>query len=354
MPVKKIDFRKVQSGFFISLIILFAVTSIFIFRPFLYPIFWAAVLAISFYPFYLKIEKYIKIPSLSAALTVLFIIALVLIPLLFVATLLVSQSSTLYDMISNFNVLSGVENIRNQLGNIPVLGQYFNQINTTGPEFAKNAASFTSSFLLENFKALTQYSINFFFMAFIMLYTLFFFLRDGKRMLKRLMHLSPLGDTYEEMLYERFTSTSRATLRGTFIVGIIQGTLGGILFWIAGIQGAFVWGVVMSLLSIVPGVGSGLVWFPTAIILLALGNTREGIIVLVGGLGVISTVDNFLRPPLVGRDTQMHPLLVLFSTLGGIFAFGISGFIIGPIIIALFLAIMSIYDHYYHTELGKN
>lgn len=354
MPVKKMDFRKIQSGFFISLIILFAVASLFIFRPFLYPMFWASVLAISFYPLYLKLDKHIRFPSLSAGITVLFIIALVIIPLLFVATLLVSQSSSLYEKISNFDVLNGVDTLKQQIGNLPFIGSYVGQLNTTGPEFAKNAASFTSSFLFENFKALTQYSINFFFMSFLMLYTLFYFLRDGKRMLKRLMHLSPLGDKYEEMLYERFTSTARATLKGTFIVGVVQGTLGGIMFWIAGIQGAFVWGVLMSLFSIIPGVGSGLVWLPTAIFMLAIGSTKEGIILLVGGFGVISIIDNFLRPPLVGRDTQMHPLLVLFSTLGGIFAFGISGFIIGPIITALFLAIMSIYDHYYHTELGKN
>jgi len=167
------------------------------------------------------------------------------------------------------------------------------------------------------------------------------------------MHLSPLGDTYEEMLYEKFTSATRATLKSTLIVGGIQGTLGGILFWIAGIEGAFVWGTIMVVLAIIPALGPPLILIPAGIIVLILGNLSSGILLLVGAL-VISFVDNLLRPPLIGKDIQMHPLVVLFATLGGILLFGISGFVIGPIIAALYTSIMSIYEHYYKTELGNN
>ena len=172
-------------------------------------------------------------------------------------------------------------------------------------------------------------------------------------MLERVMQLSPLGDKYESMLYERFTSTARATLKSTFIIGGIQGFLGGILFWIAGLEGALVWGVIMAVLSIIPAVGPFIVWLPAGIIMLALGNGWEGLAILIGGF-VISFVDNLLRPPLVGKDTEMHPLVVLFATLGGLLLFDVSGFVIGPILAALFLSVVSIYHYYYRNELQNN
>jgi len=168
------------------------------------------------------------------------------------------------------------------------------------------------------------------------------------------MHLSPLGDRYETMLYERFTSTTRATLKGTLLVGLVQGSLGGIVFYLAGVQGALIWGLIMAAASIVPALGSSIVWLPAGIIALALGNVWQGLMILILGAFLISTIDNLLRPKLVGKDIQMHPLLVLFSTLGGIFWFGISGVVIGPVIAALFLAVISIYDDHYSNELGKN
>ncbi len=354
MSTGKMDFKKIQSGFFFGLIAIFGITSLFIFQTFLYPMFWAAVLAISFYPVYVKVDKHIKMPSGSAGITLLIILALVVLPLLFVATLLVGESKSLYDKLSNINIFESVDGIQQQLGSVPVVGEYIQNIQTQGPEFAQKTAEFISSFLLNNLQAVTEYSLRFFFLFFMMLYSLFYFLRDGKIILKKLMHLSPLGDEYEELLYSRFTSTARATLKGTMITGAIQGTLGGILFAVTGVEGALIWGVVMTLLSIIPGVGSSLVWLPTGIILFALGNVWQGITILAVGFGVISVIDNLIRPPLVGRDTQMHPLLVLFSTLGGIVVFGISGFVIGPVIISLFLAVISIYDHYYKKELSHN
>ena len=187
-----------------------------------------------------------------------------------------------------------------------------------------------------------------------MIYTLYYFFKDGGRILKRLRHISPLGDDYEVLLFDRFTSTARATLKGSFIIGGIQGILGGILFTITGIQGALIWGVIMAIFSMIPSVGSFLVWLPDGLIMLLTGHLWQGLtILLVGGL-VISLVDNVLRPPMVGKDIQMHPLLILFSTLGGISVFGISCVIIGPVISSLFMAVISIYDYYYQPELENN
>ena len=192
------------------------------------------------------------------------------------------------------------------------------------------------------------------YVRYLKIYSLYFFFKDGPKILSRIMHLSPLGDQYEKMLYERFTSTARATLKGTFIVGSIQGIIGGILFWLTGVEGALIWGVIMIALSLIPGIGSFLIWMPTGIIMLALGNLWQGLTILLVGAFIISTIDNLIRPPLVGKDIQMHPLIVLFSTLGGIFLFGISGFVIGPVLAALFIAVMSIYEEHYKRELNDN
>ncbi len=355
MPVKnKMDFKKVQSIFFFIMIAIFSIAVLYIFQPFFYPMFWAAVLAVMFYPLYIRLEKFIKIPSLSSIIILVFVVALVVLPLLTVAMLLIQESAMLYQNLTETNLFGSVQNISTHLDQIPVIGPYLDQAGIQGSAYATNAAKTISLFLLNNITSIAQNSIQFLLMAMMTLYTLFFFLKDGKRMLTRLMHLCPLGDEYEEMLYQRFTSTARATLKGTLVVGAVQGLIGGLLFWFIGIDGALVWGVLMALFSLIPAVGAAIIWLPAGLILLALGNVSQGITILAVGTLLISTIDNVIRPPLVGKDTQMHPILILFSTLGGIALFGISGFVIGPVITALFLAVVTIYEHYYKRELQNN
>lgn len=346
------SFTRFRSYFFFGLIFILAAFVLYIFRPFAYPIFWAGVIAIMFQPVYSFIEKYVKIPSVSSFITVILVIVTLLLPLLLVSTLIVQEASDLYGRAVEGNFLS-VENVTNRLESTP-LGPYLHTIETEWSERAPTAARSVSLFIFENLSALTQNSLRFIFLLFIMLYTLFFFLKDGSRILSRIMHLSPLGDKSESMLYQRFRSTTRATLKSTLTLGLLQGTLGGILFAATGIEGALIWGVIMTLCSIIPAVGSFIVWLPAGVVMLALGHITQGVIILLVGAIVISNIDNILRPILVGKDTEMHPLFVLFSSLGGIFVFGVSGFIIGPAIMALFLSILGMYDQYYEKELENN
>jgi predicted PurR-regulated permease PerM len=183
-----------------------------------------------------------------------------------------------------------------------------------------------------------------------MLYLLFFFLRDGHRLIAAIMYALPLGSEREHHLLEKFADVSRATIKGTLVVGLVQGTLGGLLFWILGLKAAVFWGVIMTLLSLLPAVGSALIWGPAAIILFATGQIVKGIILLAAGILVIGLVDNFLRPTLVGRDTQIPDYLILLATLGGLTVFGLSGFVIGPIIAALFLAVWDMFAQEYGRE----
>lgn len=352
-PESKISFSKMRSIFFFSIIFLLALAMLFLLRPFLFPIFWAAVIAIMFYPAYQWLLLHTKMPSMSAGITLLMVIATIILPLILISTLIVNESISFYDRFSQSTDFQNTSAISERLES-SWLESYSDKIEEIWTKEAPNLTKRISTFLLSSLKDITQNTLRFLFLLFIMFYSLFYFLKDGPKLLQRLMHLSPLGQQYEEILYERFTSTARATLKGTLIVGSIQGIIGGLLFWATGIEGAFVWGVIMTGFAIIPAVGPSIVWFPTGLILLALGQTIPGLIILLVGIFVISLIDNILRPKLIGKDIQMHPLIAFFSTLGGLIAFGISGFVIGPVIAALYLAVMSMYDHYYKNELQNN
>lgn len=352
MKEEKVSFKKMRSVFFFALVLILTLAFLYLIRPFAYPLFWAAVFAVMFYPGYQRLNLTLKRPTLSAMLMVLLVIIVILIPVTLIGLLLVNQSLELYRSVSQWPVLD-IGSITERLQST-VVGPYLETAQQEWRGYAEAATRGLSSFLFEQLKAITQNSFTFLLMLFLMLYTLYYFLKDGVRMVERVMHLSPLGNQYEMMLFNRFTSTVRATLKSTFIIGGVQGVLGGILFWITGVNGAFVWGVLMGAFSILPAMGPFVIWVPAGIAMLLLGYVWQGITILLVGAFVISIVDNLIRPPLVGKDTQMHPLIVLFSTLGGILLYGISGFVIGPIIAALFLSVLTIYDFYYEKELDDN
>ena len=176
-----------------------------------------------------------------------------------------------------------------------------------------------------------------------MLYLAFFLLRDGDAMVAMLIRALPLGDEREKLLFAKFAEVTRATIKGNLVVAITQGALGGLIFWWLGIPGAFLWGVVMAVLSLIPAVGAGLIWLPVAVYLYAVGDVISATVLLLYGIFVIGLVDNILRPILVGRDTKLPDYVVLFSTLGGLAMFGITGFALGPLLAALFVAFWGIF-----------
>lgn len=350
----QISFERVRSTIFFGLIIVLSISLLYLLKPFLFAIFWAAIIAVLLHPFYKKINKYIDMPFLSSIISLILVIVLIFLPLILLSFLLIQQSVMLYNSFSNDgSLVTNVQGLASWLQNSS-FGPYLEEISKQWTQYAADAAKAVSIFLFENIKSITQNSVRLVFMFFIMLYTLYFFFKDGEKMLQRLTYLSPVGNKYEKMLYKKFRSTAISTLKTTLIIGGIQGFMGGILFWVTGIKGAFLWGVIMTALSVIPALGSFVIWLPAAIIMFALGNVWQGIVILVIGAFVIGMIDNLLRPVLIAKGTEMHPLIVLFSTLGGIFIFGISGFVIGPIIAALFLAVISIYAHYYRNELQNN
>ena len=205
------------------------------------------------------------------------------------------------------------------------------------------AAKSAGAFLVAVASRMTAGTASFLLSLFVMVYAMFFFLKDGEVILEKIFYYLPLSSEDESLLLQRFTSITRATIKGTLVIGVIQGALAGFAFWVAGIDGAAFWGTIMAILSIVPGIGAALVWVPAVIYLIVIGQTVAGILLLAWCAAVVGTIDNVLRPMLVGKDAKMPDLLILIGTLGGLFLFGPIGFIVGPIVCGLFLTVWDIY-----------
>jgi predicted PurR-regulated permease PerM len=210
-------------------------------------------------------------------------------------------------------------------------------------ESAGTVAQAASKFLANSATRFSVGTAGFLLNFFIMIYAMFFFLKDGRQILEKIFYYMPLTHEDETRMLDRFISITRATVKGTILIGIIQGTLGGIAFHVAGIDGAAFWGTIMVVLSIIPGVGAALVWIPAVIYLFIVGQTIPALLLAAWCALVVGSIDNFLRPILVGKDAEMPDLLILVGTLGGIFLFGAIGFIVGPIVCGLFLTAWDIY-----------
>ncbi len=349
------DFSKIRNYLFLGLLFIVTIIFLLLLKPFAYPLFWAAVIAGLFYPLYRRLNAWFKHENLSAIITLSAVIVIIIVPLAIIVTLLIKESLILYGTISNNSDQLG--NTIHQITNFIKHNSYNKQLRIDEDfwvqkfsEIGQTVLNYIFTFL----KDFTQNSLTFIVLFVVMLYTLFFFIRDGEKMLKKLLYLSPLGDRYEIMLYKKFTAAASAIIKGTIIIGGLQGMIGGVVFALSGIQGALIWGIIMTLFSVIPGVGSSIIWLPAALMMFLTGRIWQGTMILVVGTLIISTVDNLLRPLLVGKRLEMHPLFILFSTLGGIILFGISGFMIGPIMAALFLAFWEMYEEYYRNELSHN
>jgi predicted PurR-regulated permease PerM len=224
----------------------------------------------------------------------------------------------------------------------------------TGEEIvakAGEAASSAGRFLVGGLADVTRGTLGFFLQFFIVLYAMFYFLVDGRALLDRILYYVPLSHADEERLVERFVSVARATLKGSLLIAIIQGALAGLAFWIAGVPGAAFWGTVTVVVSIIPAIGAAIIWGPMVAYLLFTGHVGGGIGLLIWSAVVVSSVDNFLRPMLVGRDAKMSDILILLSTLGGLVLFGPVGFIVGPIVAALFVTVWHLYGEAFGDSL---
>lgn len=320
---------------------------------FLMPVFWAAVLATVFFPLQ---SRYVTglggRRSLAALATMLTIIGLVVVPLFLIGLAMAREAIDLHDQIT-----SGALDLQVPLRFLrripPLASNYLGGfgIDVEGlVQRLSTSAVAVSQFIASRALGIGQDVLRITALFFLMLYILFFFLRDGNQLVATLVRVLPLGDVRERQLLAKFAEVSLATIKGTLVVGIVQGAIGAVLFWALGIPAPVFWGTLMAMFSVLPAVGPGLVWLPAAVILLGMGQIVKGIIMIAAGVLVIGLVDNVLRPILVGRDTQMPDYLVLLATLGGLAVFGVSGFVIGPVIAAFFLVIWEMFAQEYAEQ----
>jgi len=333
----------------VSFFILVAVTTaafLALIAGFVMPVFWAAVLATVFSPLQRRYVAWLGgRRSLAALATMLTILGLVVAPLVLVGMAVSREAVYLHDQI-----MSGTIDLQAPLRFMrrltPLAGDYLANFGIEIESLAQRlstSAIAVSQFIASRALGIGQDVLRVTALFFLMLYILFFFLRDGSQLVAMLIRVVPLGHGRKRRLLGKFADVSLATMKGTLVVGIVQGAIGAVLFWILGIPAPFFWGTLMAVFSVLPAVGPGLVWLPAAVILLGMGHIMKGIILIAVGVLVIGLVDNVLRPLLVGRDTQMPDYLVLLATLGGLAVFGISGFVIGPVIAAFFLVVWEMF-----------
>jgi predicted PurR-regulated permease PerM len=320
-------------------------------RSLLMAVLLAAILSGLVYPLYSVLLRRLRGRKTWASLGTLVVVVLVVgLPLLaffgLVATQAVEVSQTAGPWIQQ--QISQVGELDQRLRGLPILDRIpgMQRLLPSSQEVVAKvgeAASGVGTFLVRSLAEVTRGTVGFFFQLFIMLYAMFFFLADGESILHRILFYIPLAPEDEERLLEKFVSVARATLKGSLLIAVIQGVLAGLAFWAAGVPGWAFWGTVTIVVATIPAVGGAIVWVPMVVYLFFTGHTAAALGLLVWSGLVVSMVDNFLRPRLVGRDTRMSDLLILLSTLGGIMLFGPVGFVVGPIVAALFVTVWHLY-----------
>ncbi|WP_119154015.1 AI-2E family transporter [Caldimonas tepidiphila] len=332
------------------LLLLVAVSLAFawILRPFFGAIFWAVVLAILFTPMYRRMLPSSKHrPTLAALATLVVILLIVVLPVTLITALLIQEVASFFQRIQS-GELNFSQYLQQIVRSLPDwLSQLLNRfgignLDALQQKIATNLAQSSQAIAARVFN-IGQNTFDLLVNFFIVLYLVFFLLRDGAALSRRILDAVPLRPEHKRDLLGKFATVIRATVKGNILVAVAQGALGGIAFAVLGVHGAVLWAVMMAFLSLLPAIGAALIWLPVALYFLVTGFVWQGVALIAYGVIVIGLVDNLLRPILVGKDTKMPDYLVLMSTLGGMALFGLNGFVIGPVVAAMFIAVWDIF-----------
>jgi predicted PurR-regulated permease PerM len=315
-------------------------------RPFLVPIAWAIVISILFYPVYLFLSRYVKIKSVASGLTVLLVLIVIIGPLAYTTMLLVGELQRIGE-----HTNEGPDFIRSILWKIRSSPQASKLISIIGEQNMPTPDELTSSlrnagrnlaeYLSVRITNLLSAAVNFLFMTF----TIFFLFRDGPGFLRKVRDYMPFSEDQKTRLESQINDMIASTVYGGVAVAGIQGLLGGLAFFVLGLSAPVLWGIAMAIMSFIPLIGTLAIWGPAAIYLITQGNYLEGIGLILYGTFIVGLADNFLRPWVIGSRTKMPTIVIFFSVLGGIEAFGIIGLIMGPLIMAVFISVFEIFRH---------
>lgn len=346
---KSLNLPGLEDKSFLLLVIAVSLAFAWILWPYSGAVLWATVLAIVFAPMYRRLSRSMRQKRTLAALaTLLVIVLIVILPLTLITALLLQEGFSVYERIQSGELNIG-EYFKQIFGALPSwVTDLLDRFELTNVRVMQERLSSglmkTSQFLATQALNIGQNTFDLIIDLFIVLYLLFFLLRDGDGLTRRIRNAIPLHAEQQRDLLNKFTAVIRATIKGTVVVAILQGALGGLIFWALGVRAPVLWGALMAVLSLLPAVGSALVWLPVAIYFLVTGAIWQGIVLIAFGVLVIGLVDNVLRPVLVGKETKIPDYVVLVATLGGIAIFGLNGFVIGPVIAAMFMAVWDIFS----------
>lgn len=333
-----------QQATFLGILILVTLAFLAIIWPYAFAVFWGVVLAILFAPMQRRLLQHMpRRKTLAALITLSMCLVIVILPLLLIGTSLVTEAGIIYERLRSgqLNVGSYLQTVMKATPEWAMeLLDHFHlttvaEVETQLSQFSAQTSQFLATKAVDFGSNTLQFVLGFG----VMLYLLFFLLRDGGALAERIRNALPMDPMHKRKLAMKFTTVIRATVKGNIVVAVVQGALGGLIFWLLDIQGPVLWGVLMAFLSLLPAVGPTLIWGPVAIYLFATGDVTKGTILTLFCVCIIGLVDNILRPILVGKDTKLPDYVVLISTLGGMAIFGISGFVIGPMVAALFNAV---------------
>jgi predicted PurR-regulated permease PerM len=332
-------------------ILLFVVTAAFIWilLPFYGAVFWAVILGIVFAPLQRRLQmKFAWQRNVTSLCTLGVCLVIAILPVIIISALLVQEGAVFYKSVESgeLDIAAYVAQFKHSL---PMYFQHLldrfgmGELNGLREKLVKSAMTGGQVLASQAF-SFGQGTFDFIVSFFIMLYLLFFFLRDGPELARKVRAAVPLQEHQKRRLQLKFNRVVRATVKGNLLVAVTQGALGGFIFWFLDIPSALLWAVLMAFLSLLPAVGAGIVWGPVAAYFLLTGAIWQGVVLALFGVFVIGLVDNVLRPILVGKDTKMPDYMILISTLGGMAVFGLNGFVIGPLIAALFMSSWAIFS----------
>jgi len=319
-----------------------------ILQPFYGAIMWGAIIALLFAPVYRRLLARLKWRrTLAALLTLALILVVLILPFALLTAALAQEVAQFYQQVQSGEV-NPTRYFRGVFDALPdwltALLDRFGLVNFSALQRRITAAlAQGSQYLATQALGIGQLTVEFVTSLFITLYLAFFLIRDGESLARAMRNAVPLAPEHKRELISKFTTVIRATVKGNLLVAVIQGALGGLAFWVLGVGGALLWAVLMAFLSLLPAIGAGLVWLPVALYFFVTGALWQAIALCAWGVLVIGLVDNLLRPILVGKDTRMPDYVVMITTLGGMVVFGINGFVIGPAIAAMFMAVWHIY-----------
>jgi predicted PurR-regulated permease PerM len=326
-------------------------------KIFFVPVIVAAAFATLFFPLYRRVLAAMgKKRGLSSFICCLLIFLCLITPTYIMVQLVVRQGIELYQsaepVVKDIVTKGSSSEFLSKIQNFP----FIRKLQQSNIDIAVPLQEGIKTLMSVGTKAINKTStgvFEFVFTIFVMFFTMFYFFRDGEALVKRIKYLVPIRADYEEMISSRFLLISRATVMATALIGVTQGTIGALALLIFGVKLWLLWGFIMIILSLIPLMGAWMILIPAGVIQIILGNTGQGIGILLTSLLFVSTVDNFIRPRLVGRGAKLHDLVIFFSSLGGIAVFGPLGFIVGPVIAALFVAVLDIYGLEFERQLRR-